>query len=724
MNKKFNFKLYIEGLKQLKMIGIMSTVILCAFSALIPIGQIISSICIDENGHKFFQKIVVSMSTITCMNQAIFFVIVPVMCLSLFNFLTKRNSCDFYHSVPVKRGSLFLSFFASIMTWIVIMLTASSLLGLIIVGIAPNLSIVIPGIFIYYIQILVTSLLVAGGFLIAISLTGTTFTNFIIAMIVLFFPRIFIMATSSIIQGMVPYIRMSSNGLLVNYNNNLLISSIVKIIISGEADSVWIPIIYTLVLGIIYTVAAYFIFKKRKSEAAGNAAITHVLQLVFRLIASFTVCLVPCSLICSVIAGERSLSGSNLFWIIAMFVFSVIVYFLYELITTRKLKNLLKAIPELGILVIINVVFILGITGYSAILKNTLPNAGSISYFNIDTQDDVYYMDGSSTNSYFSKLSSEIRITDPEAINMVAELLKTTADDYSKTHNLSNYGNHSLIDVKIKSKNSPLRRNFTISVSNDDYEKLIDYLNRNEDYIKLYTKLPEHPAAINIANDLTDEASREIYKSACDEISRMDFRNAYNYINDFSPYSGNDYLNATVTVGINQYNICILLSPELPETYALFASRMNKDKDCEYLNNLMSDWKTYSYTGSHDLSDVEYISEGFDIYMNGPDGPDFNQISANIWINGDSYSGELEISEINEDTVKLLSELANYVKPVDENTDLSKGRLISISYSLYYELTSTTRESTKNYTGYYIVYDKGVDIINKLAGADTETTAE
>ena len=706
-NQKFNIKLYIDGIKQLKLIGIMSTVILSVFSILIPIGYLMSSMYRDETGRLILSPETVTMSQVTPVNYAIFLLIVPIMFLSLFSFLTKRNACDFYHSIPLKREGIYLSFYASVMTWAIGMLTLSSLLAVITIAIIPNISIVASSIFIFYLKILAASVLVSGGFMIAVSLTGTTFTNLVVAVIVLFFPRIFIAATSLMINGTLPYINLSSNGLLLNYHNNLLISTFTGLFGSSKYNLIWGPIAYSFILGAIYVIIGCFLFMKRKSEAAGNAAITKGLQLIFRLSVSFIICLIPCYIIYSVIVGHTKiyeLDFSTIFSIIVLYVIALIAYFLYELITTKKLKNLAKALPGVGILILLNAAFLAFLSIGTFVLKNSLPDVEDIRYFNICPDSNVY-----DENNYFSELSSEIKITDETAIESIAALLKATAQKCDENPNYLYYNNYKTLNIRIKT--GILRQNYTIALTENEYNTLLGFLKNNNDYMALYTKLPpadENYTNANTYDTFSPETNKQIYESARREIAEMDFETAYNYINNYYGSSENS-INVTTVSGIEQYSFEIPISKMLPETYALYIAAYNKLYDCEALTGILKDWYSNSAAQKYDASEIIYFSEGLNLNDSS------NDIYINIYYSGDSYNNKFETTEAPDTKeLELVSSLAEHISAADGNINVSNTNILYICFNSYAEILQKPNYINKNYEGYYAVDDEGMDIINQL----------
>ena len=82
---------------------------------------------------------------------------------------------------------------------------------------------------------------------------------------------------------------------------------------------------------------------------------------------------------------------------------AVFLYFLYELFTTRKWRSLLQSIPALGILLVMNGLFIGGVTVAYYSTKSIQPAAEDIQA--------VRFIEEDNTNEYFSAKTSSVRHT-------------------------------------------------------------------------------------------------------------------------------------------------------------------------------------------------------------------------------------------------------------------------------------------------------------------------
>ena len=88
-------------------------------------------------------------------------------------------------------------------------------------------------------------------------------------------------------------------------------------------------------------------FHRRRSEAAGQSAPSRLLQHIYRIVVTMVICIfIVCAMFSEMTAG---ILRDEWFVFLVFYLVAALVYFAYELITTKKWKNLLTALPGLGI---------------------------------------------------------------------------------------------------------------------------------------------------------------------------------------------------------------------------------------------------------------------------------------------------------------------------------------------------------------------------------------
>lgn len=222
-NKKsfFSPKLMFEGFRQCKMIGIFALIIMVLGAILLPAGTAISYS--DSSGYSgTFTETVEAFNINTFL-----LLLIPVsalMTLVLFHFLDNRSASDLYHALPHKRITLFLSYSASIILWMLILLFASTLCSVLTCLIVQkHIILIMSTILPYMFSVLLMSLLTVTGIMVAINLTGTVFTNIVISGVILLLPRICFTLIHSTVFDSVPFlVSSSSDSIIFSDTSNLL----------------------------------------------------------------------------------------------------------------------------------------------------------------------------------------------------------------------------------------------------------------------------------------------------------------------------------------------------------------------------------------------------------------------------------------------------------------------------------------------------------------------
>ena len=122
MKKKlFSRGLYVEGLRQLKIVGIIFLAVLLLVGVSIPVIQYIDYLSyvarMEELGEPVnFTPDVVDFEQMCPMIFVIALIAAPIFTFMLFSPFNKRSSSDFYHSLPYTRECMFTSFSAAILS--------------------------------------------------------------------------------------------------------------------------------------------------------------------------------------------------------------------------------------------------------------------------------------------------------------------------------------------------------------------------------------------------------------------------------------------------------------------------------------------------------------------------------------------------------------------------------------------------------------------------------
>lgn len=604
MNKKmFDIRLYLESLRELKVLGIVALIIYLAEAILLPINCAYTSM-------SFYSLIELHPIVVTT-----YTVVIPIFTLYLFSFLNKRNSSDFFHSIPHTRTCVTLSFFAGIMSWVFIIMSVSTaviiLLSNIIMDEADYSKMVF---FKDFIGLFIASFAVCAAICLAQSITGTTLSTIIVTGIILFVPDIFILAYIEFLSDRVYRIipsGMSISPLIGKYN---AVTAFFTSDSFEDSFSDYRYFIYTFIMGLIYLIIAVVLLNKRKSEAAGNSAPNKILQDTYRIIFTLTACLIPISAIFDYGNDELEL-------IITCYVAILIMYFVYEIITTKTVRNLLRTIPGVFIVAILNIVIIISINTIGDSILSTPKNVSEIDYIKFDSNYeyntysynyDVNKIDGP-ISCYANYILNNIVIDNEDSIKEIYNTLQKEINYRGKDiydydiYCVNNSFNFTIVDKK---GNSYIRR---IQM---DENSLVRVLENNSDssvmdnYLKT---LPSDAMFINTNQSnseykLNSEQMNKVYTAFIKDYENLSDKRKLTYILDRvdSAITETDNVFSMIAytkINGTNYILGIPVSPSYPNTYKEFIKcciENNPDNYKVSLNN------PDSYTDSGFVSQIYY----------------------------------------------------------------------------------------------------------------------
>jgi|GEM_PF-3475704 len=592
----FDYKLYFEGIKQLKIIGIITASLMAIFSIIIPVGRYLDRISYGDFGDIYFRG--TEYESMLSINPFLVFIPVlfaPFFFLAVFGFMNKRRTSDFYHSIPNTRTSIYLSFTAAAMTWIMLCLLGSTIITMLLCGIFQKYILLnMTSALIMTFNIAAGTIFVCGAITVAMCLTGTRLSNIMLSGLIIFMPRLLTLLFANTVTSNIHIIPANSLFPLVDnkYNviTNLVFGTFDYSYYNNEGPFEFLPGgIYTLVIGLLYFVFALYLFNKRKSENAENPASSRTVQAIIRIMLSFTVCLIPCSIITNAAFNNESLYGSNQFSMIILYIIAVIVYFAYEAISQKGFSTIQRTIPALGILFLLNIGFITGVTITRNAVLNDIPEPQSINsvvWLFSDDNSDYYY----NQKSYTQLLISQVSYKNDRLNEIISQSLRETVEivkDNKYWEKLGIY-NDRIQSEGYFSETFKINRGFgsitrTILIKNSLKEEFYSILESDNDYSEAYKKLPEYNNNLYIYFDDSDilpldEAKKEIYNSLREELPSLSIYNCIATLKGANTMPQENKINFTIngTLGAKSFSQYIAVSELTPKTYELIIKLQNK----------------------------------------------------------------------------------------------------------------------------------------------------
>lgn len=627
MNKKtiFDKHLYKEGVRSLLPFGGIFLGLLCVFSILYSVSQAFSSV----NQSLYLYDQFTSLSTEFAFLYFFTIVLVtPVLTLRIFYFLTTRNGSDFYHAIPHKKQCIYISYSLAVCSWILLCTVIPTSLGYILYSVAGVNAMPLGMFLLSILHILVASLLVHSAISIALTVTGTILATIVTTGLILFFPRLFIYGCRLILSAITDSIILG-NGFFFGTRCNLLVQSFINFPNYNNYLFNVKPLIYTLILSLLYILLAIFLFNKRPSELAMKSALSKKFQAGLCLLIGTAFSLIPIAMLSTRLSDkDYRITFEFIFSLFTLYVLIIIAMGTYEILSTKKVRNLLRIIPRTGILVIINMVMFFGLHYSKSLVTSYAPDSSdikSVSFIFNDSDsgelfNDSYYYNtlfsiGNNSDSYddsdyFAAKANAYTTSNETIRTIVANAIKSsTADAPRKDYR---------IGVNVNTGVRQVTR--MVRISDKDYEALRKELLNDTAFTSIYTDFPDVTQQqlsvvdhINYSNITGDTVS--LYETMRKEIVDMGtakYSELMSYSNGdsiasiyFGEKNGTQYVTGKVPI-----------TSSLPKTYKKYIELVNNDKK-DALKNFRQAVDTTNAKDSYKIIEFGLVTSGVGSYYNG-----------------------------------------------------------------------------------------------------------
>ena len=620
MNDKkiFSIKLFINNFLQLKVMGILGTVLITLFSVLSIVSQGIRMIEYTKEGISVNGSMSGGVST-TYLGAGelwplvlTFVFVTPVLMLMAFSYNNKRNSSDFYNSLPYTRLNMYLTKLSAVFTWQVIVYVCA------VVGIVFSIA-VYKKYFVYSVSTItwiiigtfICNLLCGAVIALACSLTGSLMSNICLTGIILFIPAILRVMITGGISALFDYVSNIQVVPVIGVEMNMISALIVGGSMNGiQYNEILLNkgyMVYSLVLAIVYAAIGYLCFVRRKSEVAGKAALGNKIHVIIRTIIGF---------ICMAVGFLLLLIERDIISMIIFVSLAVAAMIIYELIAGDR--------SRLGFKTGISSVIALAAAGIftgllwsgSVVMKAYKPETSKIKYAVVESS--TYYSNYSgSFADYYNTKTAQYRIKDSDIIDVLVNGYNHCKD---KTYVELSQNRKNVYTINVYFKDGIIGTRRSIALVEDDYKNLMLKLGADEEYQKIYLELPEYnnvTLTFNNNVNLSDSDKQNIYNCLQSEIKRVGYNQ---YIKSFDQPGVYDTVSIRFVENGNNYYIRIPFSEYLPETTESFMKMVNKGS----LN--------YALGSVTSKDAIELVKSAFD-----------NKLS----LSGDYYYLNVEVLEIN-----------------------------------------------------------------------------
>ncbi|MBE6563004.1 MAG: hypothetical protein E7660_04645 [Ruminococcaceae bacterium] len=679
--KYFSLGVYKEMLRQLSVAGVIGL----AIALIIAVSPVLSTYT-DGNPR------IMTISEVCAATKVICDIAAPLLAFLAFSYGNKRKNSDFFHSLPYTRECVYLSIYGAVMTWILIIAAASMTVSVISRCLFPDEYIIIfAQLPVAFLSVISSAMLAVSAVALAASLTGTALMTVVVSGIILVVPGAVSGMLAEGVASRLPILADGYLGISAPQQYNLYYGSLGYLVGNSDIRGL-VPVAYTLGVAVLYGILACVAFKKRKSETSHNSSVSSLWQNIFRIAFIIPFIMFP---IMDIVNDD--FEAAHLLW----WLFCIVAYFAFELITTKKWKNLLRAIPGLFIAVCICVLCTFAVIVFANKAESFAPEASEIESVRIvgDTNSISRY--SNSQLDYFDyaiNKASKVKLTDEKA----KEIISRSIADTKKRH--AGYGDYDVeyknLMVAVKAGGGEKYR--WIFVREEDYEALVDILGANEEYRTAFMTYPEVSVGVsnnhysyNYGSTRVDDV---VLDTLAEEMAGLDFGKWFRYLED--GYGYNDEIVIVTKEGINSRAVVVPLKAHiLPETFYLIKT---KNLDSQFNRDECADvFEEIERVKGGNTKDMAYESRSYEVsaqaYIKTEDGV------VNV---GKSWFGIAYILEENdlEDFFDKDFESLSKMISKTRNKDLDLESFVEVSYTV-----SDKYELHDSVTAYYSIPEEYVE---------------
>lgn len=724
-NKIFSLSLMLEGIKQTKFIGIFLAIFSLSPSCGNPLLRLMSYNSMNYDTMTAQPDFIISFEGFLLPILTVQYLVPIVMIYVLFDFMNKRKALDFYHSIPLSRSCVYLTYTAVALMWNLVIILASTFLSYTIYSCCPKTVISSDFIWPTIISSFILAMLVSSIILVAKGLSGTTFSNIIISIIIMFLPRITILLFTMSVNSAVQIADVSFMS-FADIKNNIIFAPFIyshtnegAVWLINNAGTLW----YSAILAIIYFALGFVLHRFRKSETAGKSSSYKAVQIVVRTLLGA----IPLLLISVCFASRGDVIPE--FWVIGI-ASSLLIYFLYEIITTKSAKKLLVAIPFYAISVAINVIFVLAcfVTVQSVI--NDIPQISDISSVSIEDNVDMYINNG---DNYYQYKFQDIKFDDKELIKILHSSLVDSVQKVKENKRLSannDYTEEYTVVYHCKSGRDIKRTVYVNNIKYSDNKEtsaVMSLLKKNQVYLDALTSLPTDKEVRTIVTDLDDvmeitqDGKSDVWEMYKIEYNAASIENKCSLNGQSSPFDFSEAIPAITVygyIGVDNFTQHYWIIPEItPKTFSkLINSYMGSLIEDDIVNKISK-----SINGDYfmlNFVDMKNPDNYFDMqYYNGTKDKDLMKPYVYGALERYSLHNEIDTKYIPE-----LIKIANIiVDSISDNVDINNGNLIKCSVSSDAEVEYIYDDDMVSYSNneaskviYINITDEQYDEINSI----------
>lgn len=563
MKNIFSKNLYLQGLRKIRTAGIAMAILIIAINALCPIVCIVDSQFDFPGMGRTVQTIEASVAAPAGIGMILF---APLLTYLMFSYLNERKSSDFYHSLPQKRVCVYISFLAAILTWIAATLVASALLNSFLWGVARFYTVSPIAMVMSTVTYFITALMLVGFMALAMTVTGTSVANVLVFILFTLFVRAFGVFFLYGLQEVAPMFNATNSWLAIFDFDFFLPLRLFMDFDSYRKEICFYDagiLCYWAIVGILLLVAAGFFYHRRKSENATKSAPNRWMQHIYRSAVTFPFMM----FMMFMILIDGGFESYHLIFV----VFAALVWIVYELLTTRKIKNVVKSVPLFLIPVLLSLGYVASVYMARDIVYNTTPERDDIVSVQMETGNSRHYGNWENVIIYSHS------VKDPDVLDMVPIALAETKETLHMNHEerrQKGYTSQATLTLELKSG-----RKVTYNLYS--HFSFYDVFATSDDLVDLCNILPpdEMIEYINVDSISLNEQEKAIWMAFREdyEAKTEQEKASYRNWNERNPY-GATYIYVNGTYQNRNFNIQYCLNAQFtPKAFATYMEYHNRN---------------------------------------------------------------------------------------------------------------------------------------------------
>lgn len=531
LTKLFNKNYLLENMKKSKGALIL-------FSTLVPILSGIVLIANSSNNANSYRTGILSGTDVSIINILGMYVIPVILSIILFGYVYRKTSVDFINSMPINRKSIFITNTIGGIVLILMMQIITVIELLICSAVLKNI-VIFPQVAISsFIVLTISYIFVFTVTNVAMSISGNSLVQIVVTALILFLipfcdsvcKGVFFEADSrveyaeSIIAG-----EQVLNDMPINKIEDITYTTPYKMIaptmfmIRGYDLKFYeiTSIIKMIVLSIAYIILGKYLFEKRKMENNEESFANSYMHIIVK-----GLTLLP------MIVIINAFWKSNVWVAMIPIVMMIIYYFIYDLLTRKRIK-FIQSVAGLVVTVVVLQLVHLGVnTIYKPVYYRDI-SKDEVSCISIDMRsDNMYY-------SYYAGSSNEpilnYYMDNRELIDLIFEkgygFSGLRFDTESETTEEPVYYDRDMY-INLKMKNGKLIRT-RVTLSNSSIIELIDILSKDDNYVNTIKNINIDDYIIEITGNIIDkDTSEELKREIKNELSKMSLLDYKNKIMD------------------------------------------------------------------------------------------------------------------------------------------------------------------------------------------------